>query len=267
MAAYGGYSRGGNESGGFFAGDSQQGSQGGGGGRDFNNQTLRPLTIKQVLDAEESPDAKFHVDGEATSQVTIIGQVRRSNPQATHVSYRIDDGTGQIDVQRWIPPDKKDQPIETFDNDSFVRVFGFIKVAGSRRSINADHVRAVTDFNEVNYHLLEATYVHLQKARGLNGADPDQDSMFVDGGGGVTYGNETSTGDVPPQLSGCSPAARKLYMFLKDAPGGNEGIHLNVITGSANMSVRDVLTGADELLSQGMIFTTVDEETWAILQY
>jgi hypothetical protein len=33
------------------------------------------------------------------------------------------------------------------------------------------------------------------------------------------------------------------------------------------MSVRDALTAADELLGQGLIYTTVDDETWAILEY
>jgi replication factor A2 len=31
--------------------------------------------------------------------------------------------------------------------------------------------------------------------------------------------------------------------------------------------MREVITAADELLGQGLIYTTVDDETWAILDY
>jgi replication factor A2 len=94
--------------------------------------------------------------------------------------------------------------------------------------------------------------------------------MFVDGGAGAGYGNVTGGGganQMPSKLSTCGAAAKKMFNFMNNTPGGNEGIHLNVITGSAGMTVRDVLTAADELLGQGLIYTTVDDETWAILEY
>ncbi|KEY71414.1 hypothetical protein S7711_05676 [Stachybotrys chartarum IBT 7711] len=240
--------------------------------KDFQNQTLRPVTIKQILDAEETySDAKFTIDNEPTSQVTIVGQVLRVNPGTTIVTYRVDDGTGQIDVQRWIPPDKQDQPFETFEADSFIRVHGIIKASSNRRALNADSVRQVTDFNEVNYHMLEATYVHLQLTRGpagQNGAAGDGDSMFVDGGG---YSNTAlgggNAGLVPNKLSGCSAGAKKMFNLMNNTPGGNEGMNLHMITSPLGMSSREVLAAADELLGQGLVYTTVDDETWAILEY
>ncbi|CAM1511515.1 Fc.00g090280.m01.CDS01 [Cosmosporella sp. VM-42] len=266
---YGG--QGGDDSGGFFAGGSQQGSQGGG-GKSYQDESLRPVTIKQILDAEEAyAGADFRIDGSTVTQITFVGQIRSVNPQPTNITLKIDDGTGQIEVKKWIDVDKQDEADPGFELDSHVRVWGRLKSFSNKRHVGAHVIRPVQDFNEVNYHMLEATYVHLfftRGALGQGGAGGDGDSMFVDGGG---YNNNDNgggnAGQIPSKLSGCSQQAKKMFNFMNDSPGGNEGIHLNVITNSTGMSVRDVLTGADELLGQGLIYTTVDDETWAILEY
>ncbi|KND93127.1 Replication factor A protein 2 [Tolypocladium ophioglossoides CBS 100239] len=279
-AAYAGFTKtsfgaqGGEDSGGFFAGGSQQGSQGGG-GKSYQDESLRPVTIKQILEAEEAfSGADFKIDGSTVTQITFVGQVRSINPQPTNVTFTIDDGTGQIEVKKWIDADKQDDADPGFELDSHVRVWGRLKSFSNKRHVGAHVIRPVADFNEVNYHLLEATYVHLFFTRGppggQNGAAANGDSMFVDGGAGGGYGNETgggNAGQIPSKLSTCSAPAKKMYNFMNNTPGGNEGIHLNVITSSTGMTVRDVLTGADELLGQGLIYTTVDDETWAILEY
>ncbi|KAK5998566.1 Replication factor A protein 2 [Cladobotryum mycophilum] len=275
MSAYGGYTKtgygaqGGDDSGGFFAGGSQQGSQS---AKSYQDESLRPVTIKQILEAEEAySGADFKIDGSPVTQITFVGQVRSVNPQPTNITIKIDDGTGQIEVKKWIDADKQDDADPGFEPDSHVRVWGRLKSFSNKRHVGAHVIRPVTDFNEVNYHLLEATYVHLFYSRGAIGGDgapanANGDSMFVDGGAGY---NENAGGNaqMPNKLSGCSAVSKKMYQYLNDAPGGGEGIHLNAISSTTGMSVRDVLTAADELLGQGLIYTTVDDETWAILEY
>lgn len=196
--------------------------------------------------------------------------MRSVNPQPTNITLKIDDGTGQVEVKKWIDLDKQDDAEVVFELDSHVRVWGRLKSFSNKRHVGAHVIRPIPDFNEVNYHLLEAAYVHLFYTRGplgANGAPADGDSMFVDGGG---YNNDAgggNVGQIPTKLSSCSAMSKKMYHFLDKAPGGNEGIHLHVITSSTGMSVRDVLTAADELLGQGLIFTPIDDETWAVLEY
>ncbi|KAJ4313891.1 Replication factor A protein 2 [Fusarium piperis] len=276
MSAYAGftktgYGQGGDDSGGFFAGGSQQGSQGGGGGKSYQDESLRPVTIKQILDAEEAfSGADFKIDNSLVTQITFVGQIRSVNPQPTNITLKIDDGTGQIEVKKWVDADKNDDTDPGFELDSHVRVWGRLKSFNSKRHVGAHVIRPVEDFNEVNYHMLEATYVHLYFTKGplggQGGANGEGDSMFVDGGGHNDQAGGNA-GHVSAKLSGCSSLAQKVLKIMNDAPGGNEGVHLNVITSSAGMSVRDVLTAADELLGQGLIYTTVDDETWAILEY
>lgn len=233
------------------------------------------MTIKQLHDLEEAyPGAEFSIDGHPITQVTIVGQVRAVNPQPTNITYQIDDGTGTIDVKKWVDADKVEDSNPQYQPDQYVRVWGRLKSFNQKRHVGAHFIRAVDDFNEVNYHALEATYVHLYYTKGpLGGEGGGQhngggdgnagagDSMFVDSYG-ANGGGETNA-----KLGACGPGARKMFTYLSNAPGGNEGVHLNLITSGTGLSTRDVLGAADELLSQGLVYTTVDDETWAILDY
>ena len=192
--------------------------------------------------------------------------------QATNVTFRLDDGTGQMDVKKWTDADKQEDSEPNFELDSYVHVWGRLKSFSNKRYLHAHIIRPVTDFNEVNYHLLEAAYVHLFYTRGplgQNGAPAEGGSMFVDGGAGYSNGTGGDGGGGGSQfsnkLSGCQAVSKKMYTFMAQTPGGNEGVHLNVVTSSTGMSVRDVMTASDELLQHGLIYETVDRETWAIL--
>ncbi|RWA13511.1 hypothetical protein EKO27_g1617, partial [Xylaria grammica] len=176
MSAYGGYSTtpygaaGGDDGGGFVAGGWGGGSQGGSqSGPKPSEESLRPVTIKQIIDAEPSyaGDASFKIDGSDVKQVTIVGMVRTISPQTTNITYKIDDGTGVIEVKQWLDADKQESAEATpaFGEEDYVRVWGRLKSFSNKRHIGAHVIKPVREFNEVNYHLLEATYVHLYFTR------------------------------------------------------------------------------------------------------
>jgi Single-stranded DNA-binding replication protein A (RPA), medium (30 kD) subunit len=64
-----------------------------------------------------------------------------------------------------------------------------------------------------------------------------------------------------------SPVARRMYNLLKSEPQSNEGLHVQHISAKLNLPVTEVTRAGDELLSSGVIFSTCDEMTWAILEY
>ncbi|KAK4199662.1 putative replication factor-A subunit [Triangularia verruculosa] len=285
MASYGGYQRtgygaqGGDEGGGFMSG-SQQGSQGQS-KRSTIDEYLRPVTIKQILDAKAGySESEIAVDGFAVSTVTLVGQVRSVNPQTTNITYKIDDGTGgTIDVKKWVDLEKSESGAETpFSLDTWVRVLGRLTSFNGKIHVGAHHVRVIDDYNEVSYHLLEATYVHLCISRGLPGGPwphkegavgggghggGDSDSMFIDGGNG--YGTASGAGG-DSRVASCSRQAKSLYQFMQSDPRSIEGINIADVMGASGMSKRDILAAADELLGNGIVYTTVDDETWAILE-
>ncbi|KAK1776081.1 hypothetical protein QBC45DRAFT_382078 [Copromyces sp. CBS 386.78] len=284
MAGYGGY--GGGDAGGFMAGSQQGGSQAG--GSKYADESLRPVTIKQLLDWEDTyPGVEPAIDGHPVTQVTIVGQVRSVKPQPTNITYRIDDGTGAIDVKKWVDSEAQGEGENgsgagAIGPDAFVRVWGRLKSLGGKKHISANFIRQIEDFNEVNYHLLEATYVHLFFSKGASAAggvkqEGGGDNMFVDqgygagaGGGDVAMGGAGPGGGnsaMQARLATCSRNAQTICNFINNSPGGTEGVNLHVIAQGTRMNVRDIVNAADELLGQGIIYTTQDDETWAILDY
>lgn len=149
--------------------------------------------------------------------------------------------------------------------DGYCRVWGRLKAFNNKRHVGAHNIRPITDYNEINYHLLEATAVHLffsrgppsdaqtngQKSAGTNG---------LNGGGQKDYGSAADA-----QISGCTPLARRVFAALKNTPQSNEGLHVQMIASTMGLPVAEVYKGAEELLGVGVIFTTVDDNTWAVL--
>lgn len=125
-------------------------------------------------------------------------------------------------------------------------------------------MRPIEDFNEVNYHLLEATYVHLSLTKGAAAGGGQQqggdgDGMFVDGG----YGAGDARA-VQARLAPCSRNAQAIFKFLLNAAG--EGQHISQVSSFTGLSNKDIMSAAEELLNEGLVFTTEDDETWAILE-
>jgi len=139
-----------------------------------------------------------------------------------------------------------------------VRVWGRLNSLGNKRYVGAHIIRPITDFNEINYHLLEATAVHLQFTRG-----PPLGSKAVNEQRDVQMNNIGSGGgNLPP---GLSATAIKVYQCLETTPQSNEGLHQQDIASRLGMDVNEVARGGDQLVEFGLIYSTVDECTWAIL--
>jgi replication factor A2 len=206
------------------------------------------------------------------SQITFVGQIRTISTQATNITYKLDDGTGLIEVKQWID---SDAPAETakppLQENTYVRVYGRLKPFNNKRHVGAHVVRPITDFNEINMHLLEATYVHLYFTRGppesLQGAGSrGGNAMFVEPSGYGGAANGTAGGGGKP-LPHMSATARRVFNQLQSVPQNNEGLHVQNIAAQLGLPTNDVFKAGDELLGLGIIYTTVDDETWAVLEF
>jgi len=207
------------------------------------------------------------IDNSEATQVTFVGQIRNISSQATNVTYRMDDGTGTFEVKVWIDSEQSnlDDPNSMhskLSENAYARVWGKLKTFGKRHVV-AHVVRPVTDYNEINYHLLEATAVHLHftqgpieslkaNANGGNGANGQHQ-----GGGG--QGDENR---LPATMS---KVGRMVYQCIANTPQTNEGLHMQDIAKRTGLEVNEVLKAGDELQSNGLIYTTVDDHTWALL--
>jgi replication factor A2 len=181
------------------------------------------------------------------------------------VTYKIDDGTGTIEVKQWIDPDNENDAAKgKIMENNYVRVWGRLKSFGNKRHVGAHVIRPISDFNEISYHLLEATAVHLFFARGPpSGAKGGANVMNGGQDTHMSNGGDFGIGGGLP--AGLSVAAKKVYHCLATTPQSNEGLHEQDVASRLNMNVAEVNAGADQLLEQGLIYSTVDEHTWAIL--
>lgn len=267
--------QGGAGGGGFIPGDGSQNSPGSA-NRGYSKDTLRPVTIKQLLEAQPMhQDGDFKIDGTEITQVTFVGQIRNISNQTTNITYKLDDGTGAIEVKQWVDSDASEAQVaarpKLVEND-YARAWGKLRIYNSKRHVGAQIVRPITDFNEISYHMLEATAVHLHFTRGppeslnagagtgaaTNGSYGQQQQMGYGGGIQDMGGNAG--------LPAMSASAKKVYNVLKMTPQSNEGLHQQAIAAQLNMDMGEVARAGDELLSAGVIYTTVDDVTWAILE-
>lgn len=68
-------------------------------------------------------------------------------------------------------------------------------------------------------------------------------------------------------MGNVSANARRVFQCLKELPQSNEGLHVHNIAAHIRLPVSEVIKAGDELLEQSMIFTTVDDHTWAMLEF
>ena len=249
-----------------MGGEAQSSQAGGKGG--YGKDTVRPVTIKQILHAHHPhPDAEFKIDGEVATQLTFVGQIRSISTAATNITYKVDDGTDNIEVKQWIDSDANQDQMDTDNNgksklveEGYCRVWGRLRAFHDRRHVQAHIIRPITDYNEINYHLLEATAMHLFFKHGPPGSgNEDQKTGYGQANGGDA---DEIDGKSTKGLSG---KALQVLKFLRNSPQSNEGQHVQLIASGIGMEVNDVFTAAESLVHHGWIFTTVDDSTWAVL--
>lgn len=243
----------------------------------YGKDTLRPVTIKQVLDASQPhPDADFSIDDVEITQISFVGQIRNISTQTTNITYKLDDGTGTVEVKQWIDADATSMDVDgttpskpRLVENEWARVWGRLKAFNNKRHVGAHVIRPIADKMEIQYHLLESTYVHLYFTRGdLSTIKQESGANHVNhdqaGYGGAGGGDAAMGGRPMPSVS---VNARRVYQTLKSSPQNNEGLHVQNIASIAGMNVADVHKAGGELLDHSMIFTTVDDETWALLEF
>tara|TARA_R110002003_G_scaffold28_23_gene1719 strand:- start:9605 stop:10291 length:687 start_codon:yes stop_codon:yes gene_type:complete len=209
---------------------------------------------------------RFTGTGTNEYQLTFVGQIRNISTQTTNITYRLDDGTGSIEAKQWLDSDNVDQTNPTkakLIEGAYCRAWGKLKSFNDRRSVGAQIIRPVEDMNEISYHLLEATSVHLYFTRGPpGGANTGTGAAAVNGAGqqagAGTYGGY--------DLAGYNQVAKRVFQHLREAPQTNEGLHQMEIAAKLGIDTADVARAGDDLLAGGLIYTTVDDQTWAILE-
>ena len=212
--------------------------------------------------------------------MTFVGQIRNISTQTTNITYKLDDGTGTIEVKQWIDTDAGSNAMDTSNvpgdfsapklvENEWARVWGRLKAFNNKRHVGAHAIRPIADKMEITYHLLEATYVHLYFTRGPlepgGGKSAEQGGARSGGYNGMEGGS--MAGSRNAQLASLSAEARRVYQMLKSTPQSNEGLNVQNIAVGLRLSVPEVMKAGDELQRDSLIYTTVDDNTWAVLEF
>lgn len=221
------------------------------------SNTLRPLRIIEVLEAQQvHPDAAYTVDGvELGTNIAIAGRVVNVSGGSTHITFKLDDGTGSIEVKTWSGEPRP----EVVKNDSFVRVVGNIKAMGGKRHVNTACIRVVENEKEIKYHELLSKYVHLYLTKGPR---VSQDDAYG-GGGMMGHGaNMSASGqmnEVQQKMNSLDAFSRKVMEAIhgSEAP---EGLHVRALLQMLGGREEHLLATIDGLKEEGHLYTTVDED-------
>lgn len=255
-----------------------QGAGGSPGGKKQSNHTHRPVTIRQLVVAfQPHPDAEFKIDDVDVEHVTFVGNITNMVRSATNASCSIEDGTGTIDVRLWM---------ETADNDTgkldgieqgvYVRVIGNLKSFNNKRSLNAQVIRKVTDYNEIQYHMLEAIYVHLYHTRGpppaagqggrpsvMQGISKPQQALQQRPGESA-YANNAQASTSANNYSELKPLGRKIMMHIEKLGADTlpaDGLAVDSITRAIPGAKLDAVQAEiEDLLGEGLLYTTSDSD-------
>ncbi|KAI8977384.1 hypothetical protein BDF20DRAFT_942027 [Mycotypha africana] len=161
-----------------FDGSDNKNGSGGYARRPLGDQTLRPLTIKQIKNVSVVHDNVCRIDGADVTQITFIGVIRGIQDLQTYNVYNIEDGTGVVECKKWIEQNESELEADARRElvlDTYVRVYGRINSFNGRISVVVHNMRPIVDFNEISYHFLDAIETHLLLTR-PNGPN----SMLID---------------------------------------------------------------------------------------
>mmetsp|Transcript_1008 Transcript_1008/g.2092 ORF Transcript_1008/g.2092 Transcript_1008/m.2092 type:complete len:294 (-) Transcript_1008:1410-2291(-) len=281
---YGGFSGNGNgEAGGGFVNspmnDDGSASKKSFGGR--GNQTVLPVTIKQLLQADLKDEGVF-IDGAEIGQVTVVGVISEISMESTGTSYMIDDSTGTVNVKTWVSDDDGQDVVDSrneLQEGKYVRVTGTFRAFNGAGSLSGHVMYAIKDFNEVTFHLLESLSVHLKNKKGVFAveAPSQQASMSVGaaaesalastsgqpiqsatpgfGSSGAHYTMQEAEGDFDP----CTNAVLAMIKAqgATDVGCGRESIYREL---AARFSKQNINNSLALLNDEGHVYTTTDDD-------
>lgn len=263
--------------GGFMANNSPgMGSQGSPrtGNKNKTNKSFTSLTIAQIQRAEkmmETENAEYWLDGRELASINIVGVIREKREDSTKSTFKIDDGTGFIEVTLW--HDNTDNEAKNRDhlsNEKSVRVFGRLSGFGNNniRRITAFKIVPVVDSNIITYHMLECMTHHVAAKKGTTA------SVVGHGSLGASSASMPLHSAYRPQESAPSGAHPDLnseqnsVLAVIAATTADEGAAIMEVVASLAGSISEAKTREiiDWLNEEGHIYSTIDEDHYRSVQ-
>jgi len=200
--------------------------------KDLSNQHLRPVTIKQIYNAQATiSDGPFKLNGKNLDHISVIGKIIKSQTTSIYTAYTIEDGTGSIDVRIWIDTNDNDMELRRsqYGENVYIRVIGSVRNFNNKRSVMAFHIHLIEDYNEITSHFLEVIKINLEGLKN-DGNSYDSNSnnqaRVLPSFGESQYAPPTTNTNV---ASGFTPCQEAILNLIKSQTLGEEGMHKETI--------------------------------------
>jgi replication factor A2 len=228
---------------------------------------LRPVTVRQLLEAQRVGDGALVVSQAEIGSVTIAGRVIHSQGAdgantgtARSHTYQITDGTGVITVRHWLDASSTEAS-EPEASGSMVVATGNVKVYQDKPQLTGS-VRVLHDANEFTYHLLDSIQVHLRMTQGDKQIPGSKNKSDGPAAAAAAPGMSAAPATGMPAAAGgdasLDAALHRVMMSVGDRGVGisAEDAHTRLRQVMPNVSAAEVKAKLDELSGSGFYFPT-----------
>lgn len=226
-------------------------------------QGVLPLTVKQISEAYHLNDDKsnFAVDGMDATNVKLLGIVMNRAERVTDVSFTLDDGTGKIDVNRWVNETCETDEMALIENGMYVAVNGSLKGFQGKKHVVAFSVRPVVDFNAVTLHFIECIHVHLENTRPKGSSVLGTETLIKN----EVKGFQTPlSNQVSPYMAtaGSETDILKLVFDVFQEPTSlarEHGLHVDEVVQRLGLPIDKIMEAIRYHVDVGYIYSTIDD--------
>jgi len=126
----------------------------------YMTETIRPLTIKQLLTWDTDSAGKIFIDDTEVTKIKIVGQVTLATNNAPCYTYVLADGSDEVTVKVY--------GITEFKKGDFVAVYGRPDSFGGGKEVFAFGVKRIDNPWEIRYHFFAAVADHVARTKTFN---------------------------------------------------------------------------------------------------
>ncbi|XP_058067964.1 replication protein A 32 kDa subunit B isoform X1 [Magnolia sinica] len=211
--------------------------------------------------ANQNSDSGF-----SPAKVTLVGMVINKVEKVTDVNFSLDDGTGRIDIHRWVNDAAESNEMAAVNNGMYVRVNGQLKGFQGKRQAVAFSVRPVTDFNEIAYHFIECIHVHQYNMRSqAQGGGPGQAQTNSATTTAFQNGSVGHQAAVPNQFASMAETGTdfdQMVLAIFHEPENlakESGVHVDRIVERLGVPKNKIMQSINYHTDNGNIYSTIDD--------
>ncbi|KAJ6799972.1 replication protein A 32 kDa subunit A-like [Iris pallida] len=226
-----------------------------------------PLTVKQISEAFNSNDDKSNlvVDGVDATNVKLLGMVTNKEEKVTNVTFSLDDGTGRMDIIRWMNDTSDTNEMAVINNGMYVTAIGSVKELQGKRQFGAFSVRPVVDYNAVHHHFIQCIHIHLVNTGGKVSNNPQTSLANSAATFDAVKREPTPVSFQSPSNTNTSASGADIYKLVLDIfqepanVASEHGVHVDEVIKRLRFPANKIKEAIDYHVDAGQIYSTIDD--------